>query len=344
MSEVDLITSIVGITLALITTFCFNIGIVYQKKGLKVAKTKGIEIKTEEGFIHIIKTFLKLFRIKSWLIGAIIATGGWFPYIISIGMVGVLVTEPVMATGFVFFVPAAWRILRERVGIIEYTAIAMLTVSPILIGIAGISDVDLDLYGFVPSFIIFLAVSLTACFISLFLAKRYRGKSTEGLFIMFGGAILFALGGSATNVLAQALIQTGEPFQWYTIFQLPFGIFWFLFGGGYAYLWVFLGFWMMAIFNLSSLPYYQGGFQKGKILIMYPILDTIALLLPILAGLVVFRQTFANPFLFTIALIFSIIATMVLSKYQVAIETMDADEKETESKSKDSNEERQVIE
>ena len=32
MSEVDLITSIVGITLALITTFCFNIGIVYQKK------------------------------------------------------------------------------------------------------------------------------------------------------------------------------------------------------------------------------------------------------------------------------------------------------------------------
>ena len=100
----------------------------------------------------------------------------------------------------------------------------------------------------------------------------------------------------------------------------------------------------MAIFNLSSLPYYQGGFQKGKILIMYPILDTIALLLPILAGLVVFRQTFANPFLFTIALIFSIIATMVLSKYQVAIETMDADEKETESKSKDSNEERQVIE
>lgn len=336
MSEVDLVTSIIGIILALITTFCFNLGIVYQKKGLKVAKAKGIEINTEDGFIKLMKTFGKLFRVKSWLIGAILGVGGWFPYIISIGMVGVLVTEPVMATGFIFFVPAAVKILKERVGIVEYIAIGMLTVSPILIGLAGISDVELDLYGFVPSFIIFLAISLTICFISLTMAKRHKGKSTEGLFIMFGGAILFALGGSATNVLIQALIQTGEGFQWYTIFQLPFGIFWFLFGGVYAHLWVFLGFWMMAVFNLSSLPYYQGGFQKGKILIMYPILDSIALLLPIIAGLFVFRQTFSNIFLFTIAVIFSVIATIILSKYQVAIETMDTAKKEGESVIKES--------
>jgi len=323
MSEIGLTTAIIGIILAVITTFCFNIGIVYQKKGLKEAKLKGIEIKTEEGFISLVKTFLKLFKVKSWLIGAILGVGGWFPYIISIGMVGVLVTEPVMATGFIFFVPAAMKILKERVGIVEYIAIGLLTISPILIGLAGISDVDLDLYEFVPSFIIFLAVSLSICIISLTMAKKKRGKSTEGLFIMFGGAILFALGGSATNILAQALIQTGEGFQWYTLFELPFGLFWFLFGGTYAHLWVFLGFWMMAAFNLSSLPYYQGGFQKGKILIMYPILDSIALLLPITAGLLVFRQTFSNFPLFFIALVCSVFATIVLSKYQAAIETTD---------------------
>lgn len=338
MSEVDLITAIVGITLALITTFCFNIGIVYQKKGLKEGKAKGVEIKTEEGFISLIKTFLKLFRIRSWLIGAILGVTGWFPYIISIGMVGVLVTEPIMATGFIFFVPAAMKILKERVGIVEYIAIGLLTISPILIGLAGISDVDLDLYEFVPSFVIFLAVCLSICIISLTLAKKQRGRSTEGLFIMFGGAILFALGGSATNILAQALIQTGEGFQWYTLFELPFGIFWFLFGGTYAHLWVFLGFWMMAAFNLSSLPYYQGGFQKGKILIMYPILDSIALLLPITAGLLVFRQTFSNFPLFFIALLFSVFATIVLSKYQVAIETLDTNKTEVDGKANEFSE------
>ncbi|MHA2289773.1 MAG: hypothetical protein ACXABG_13395 [Promethearchaeota archaeon] len=331
MSEVNLITAIIGITLAVITTFCFNIGIVYQKKGLKEAKLKGVEIKTEKGIIHIMKTFGKLFRVRSWAIGAVLGVVGWFPYIISIGMVGVLVTEPVMATGFIFFVPAAMKILKERVGIIEYIAIGLLTISPILIGLAGISDVALDLNEFVPSFVIFLAVSLTVCIISLTMAKKKRGKSTEGLFIMFGGAILFALGGSATNILAQALIQTGEGFQWYTLFQLPFGIFWFLFGGTIAHLWVFLGFWMMAVFNLSSLPYYQGGFQKGKILIMYPILDSIALLLPITAGLLVFKQTFANFPLFFIALICSVFATIVLSKYQAAIETMETDNAKEDS-------------
>jgi hypothetical protein len=329
MSEVDLVTAIIGITLALITTFCFNLGIVYQKKGLKEAKVKGIEIKTGEGFINLVKTFLKLFKVKSWLIGAILGVGGWFPYIISIGMVGVLVTEPVMATGFIFFVPAAIKILKEKVGIVEYIAIGMLTISPILIGLSGISDVDLDLYEFVPSFIIFLVVSLSICFISLTMAKKKKGKSSEGLFIMFGGAILFALGGSATNVLAQALIQAGD-FQWYTIFQLPFGIFWFIFAGNYIVLWIFLGFWMMAIFNLSSLPYYQSGFQKGKILIMYPILDSIALLLPIIAGLFVFRQTFSNIYLFSVAIIFSVIATIVLSKYQAAVETGDPTKKEVD--------------
>jgi len=338
MSEVGLVTVVIGITLALITTFCFNLGIVYQKKGLKEAKTKGIEIKTGEGFISLIKTFLKLFTIRPWLIGAILGTIGWFPYIISIGMVGVLVTEPVMATGFIFFVPAAMKILKERVGIVEYIAIGMLTISPILIGFAGISDVELNLYEFVPSLIIFLAVSLSICFISLTMAKKHKGRSTEGLFIMFGGAILFALGGSATNILAQALIQTGEGFQWYIIFQLPFGIFWFIFAGNYVVLWVFLGFWMMVVFNLSSLPYYQSGFQKGKILIMYPILDSIALLLPIIAGLFVFRQTFSNIYLFSVAIIFSVVATIVLSKYQAAIETGDTTKKEVDNENNEFNE------
>ena len=323
MSEVTFINAIVGIILALITTFCFNIGIVYQKKGLKEAAVKGIEIKTGEGLINIIKTFVQLFKIRYWLIGAILGIAGWFPYIISIGLVGVLVTEPVMATGFIFLVFAAMKVLNERVGIIEYIAIGILTVSPLLIGIAGISDVELDLYEFVPALILFLAISLSLSIISLTIARKKRGKSSEGLFIMFGGAILFALGGSATNILAQALIQTGEGFQWYTLFQLPFGIFWFIFGGNYIVLWVFLGFWMMAVFNLSSLPYYQGGFQKGKILIMYPILDSIALLFPIFAGIFVFKQTFANFPLFFIALLLTVFATIVLSKYQVAIEEMD---------------------
>ena len=72
---------------------------------------------------------------------------------ISIGLVGIIVTEPVMATGFIVFVVAAIKILHERVGVLEYTAIGMLTISPVLIALAGISDVAINLYNFVPSYV-----------------------------------------------------------------------------------------------------------------------------------------------------------------------------------------------
>ena len=60
---------------------------------------------------------------------------------------------------------------------------------------------------------------------------------------------------------------------------------------------------------------------------MYPLLDTIALLLPIFAGLFVFQQSFTNYPLFLIALGFIVFATIILSKYQIALET--AEYKET---------------
>ena len=330
-TEVEILNVAIGIILALITTLCFNLGIVFQKKGLSQGSKNGTEIRLEDGFKSVIKTFIKLFKNKSWAFGAIIGIVGWIPYIISIGLVGIIVTEPVMATGFIFFVIAANRILHEKVGIIEYMAIAMLTISPILIALAGISDIEIDLIGIIPSLSIFLAITVSISIGSILIAKRKRNSPVEGLLIMFGGAILFALGGVSTNILAQALLQANESFHWYDIFQLPFGIFWFFLTSSYPYLWVFLGFWMMAVFNLASVPYYQGGFQKGKILIMYPILDSIALLLPIFAGLIVFQQTFKYYWLFFLAVILILIATFILSKYQVAIEKMEVENQLNES-------------
>ncbi len=325
--EVDLITAIIGIILALITTFCFNLAIVFQKKGLK----EGPEINIEKGLKDVIQTFKKLFKNRYWLYGTLLGIIGWFPYIISIGLVGIIVTEPVMATGFIFFVIAANRILGEKVGIIEYMAIFLLAVSPVLILFAGISDVAFDFHNFVPALLILLVITISLSLLCFALAKKEKGKSAEGLLTMFGGAILFALGGVSTNILAQAIIQSNQGFPWYFIFELPFGVFWF----DYMIMWICIGFWMMAIFNLSSVPFYQGGFQKGKVLIMYPILDSIALLLPIFAGLFVFKQTFANYYLFWTAVVFIMIGTVILSKYHLAIATMaPQNKKETNIESK----------
>jgi hypothetical protein len=303
-----------GIILALITTICFNLAMVFQKKGLNNAP----EINIEGGVKGIVQSFKGLFKNKWWFLGLILGFLGWFPYIVSISMVGVLVTEPVMATGFIVFVIAAVKMLNEKVSLYEYAAIGMLTFSPILIGFAGISGVTFDMYAFILPLVIFLGITLSISFVAFIMSKKTRGSSVEPLYLMLCGGILFALGGTFTNILGQAFIFTGIEFSWYILFEIVFGIFWW----DYGHLLVFIGFWGMVTLNLSSLTFYQSAMQKGKATIMYPILDTLALIVPITAGLLVFKQTFENPFLFWLAIGFAMIGSLILSRFQAKIENM----------------------
>lgn len=303
-----------GIILALITTICFNLAMVFQKKGLNDAP----EINIEGGVKGIIQSFKGLLKNKWWFLGLIVGFGGWFPYIISISMVGVLVTEPVMASGFIVFVIAAVKMLNEKVSLYEYAAIGMLTFSPVLIGFAGISDVTFDKFAFILPLIIFLVITLSISFFAFIMSKKTRGSSVEPLYLMLCGGILFALGGTFTNILGQAFIFADIEFSWYILFEIIFGIFWW----DYSHLLVFIGFWGMVSMNLSSLTFYQSAMQKGKATIMYPILDTLALIVPITAGLLVFKQTFDNALLFWLAIIFAMIGSLILSRFQAEIENM----------------------
>jgi len=139
----------------------------------------------------------------------------------------------------------------------------------------------------------------------------------EGVFLMFSGGILFALGAVFTNILAQAIGDANvfPLFFW----ELLFGIFWF----EYYHFWVFIGFWGMAIFNLFSLVFVQSALQKGKAVLMVPIQNTLVFIVPVIAGLFVFQQSFNNYFLFSIAFVLIIFSVCSLSKFQAKLEMID---------------------
>ena len=56
--------------------------------------------------------------------------------------------------------------------------------------------------------------------------------------------------------------------------------------------------------------------QKGKAVILWPIQNSISLIIPVIAGFVIFSQTVTNLLLFFIAVLLILIATLVLSKHQ----------------------------
>ncbi|MFX1432717.1 MAG: hypothetical protein ACFFB1_03015, partial [Promethearchaeota archaeon] len=182
---VDIFTTILGIFVSIIASFCFNFGIVLQKKGLR----DGSEIKIEEGVRNLYNTFKEFSKNKSWLSGTLLGLIGMIPYAIAMGLVGIVVVQPLMSIGLLFFVISAVKMLNEKITYYEIIAIGILIVSPILITLAGITNIIIDLYQFVITFIIFLSPLIVICFGFYFLSKQKRGTQFEGMFLMFIGAI-----------------------------------------------------------------------------------------------------------------------------------------------------------
>ncbi|TFF90505.1 MAG: hypothetical protein EU548_02685 [Promethearchaeota archaeon] len=310
---VDLLTTILGITIALIATTCFNLGIILQKRGLRECR----DIKIEEGVRSIVAVFKELCKNKPWFIGTALGIIGMIPYAIAMGMVGIVVVQPIMSVGLIIFFVSAIKILKEKVTYFEVIPIILLISVPLFIGLAQISDPYIDLYEFVIPFFVFFFIMLALSAISYYFSQRKRGTRMEGIFIMFIGAIFYSLGAFFTNILTQALIDSNIfiPFFW----EIIFGIFWF----EYAHLWAFLGFWGLAIFNVASVIFIQSALQRSKAVFIVPIQNSITFIVPIIAGLFVFNQRFTNNIFFIITIIIVLISTIILSKYEASIQNSD---------------------
>lgn len=320
---VDVVTATVGIILVLIATPMLNLAVVFQKMGLRDAP----EIVFDKGLIGIFKSFKEIMKNKWWLLGAVLGVSAWFPYIMSIGLVGVMVSEPINSIGIILVVIAANRILGEKVKWYEFLAITVLAISPILIVFSGISNVTIDFHQFVYPLIIFLAIMLIITFLCFGISQKKKGTNMEGFFIMLTGSFLLAIGSVFTNILAQAFIQANIAFTWFFWAEVFFGIFWF----DYLHLWIFISWWGVVICNLSSFTFYQSAFQKSRMAIVFPILDSIGLSVPIIAGIFVFQQTFSNWYVFFLAIILIFIATSALGRFQTEINTMDSIKSKTDN-------------
>jgi hypothetical protein len=189
------------------------------------------EIKFDMGIKAILATFRGIAKSKWWLLGIVMGIVAWPIYLMSIGLVGFMVSEPINSIGIILLVIVANRYLKETIVWYELLAILLLAISPTLIAAAGISKVKVDLYAMILPLIIFLAIigSITTyCFI---LINRTRGTQSEGLYIMLIGSLLLAIGGVFTNILAQAINQAKIRYTWYIWAEIFFGIFW----GDYAH-------------------------------------------------------------------------------------------------------------
>ncbi len=309
---------VLGIMLAIIAAFCFNFAIILQKMGLNQVPI----IDLGKNLKNLLMSVKLLFCNKSWLAGFLLGIFGWFFYVIAISLVSILVVTPIISIGLIIFVFAAWTILKEKIGLKEMIAIIMLILATIFLTQARISQVSIDLLSIAFPFLIYTIIMIIICIIFFILSRIYKETKVEGIFLIFIGAIFYSQGILFTNIFTQALFDTGiNPIYFWEI----------LFGFIYldTHAWVVLSFYSMIFFNGSSILFYQAGLQKNKAISMYPIFNSITVVLPIFGGLFIFHQRFENNILFLISFILILISTFILSKFQATFENLKQISKET---------------
>ncbi|TFF88340.1 MAG: hypothetical protein EU549_03205 [Promethearchaeota archaeon] len=270
---------------------------------------------------NLIKTLIEFIKNKTWISGILLGLLGWFPYIIAVSMIGIVLVQPLTSLGLVIYVICAIKILNEKINIIELIAVILLTFAPIFLALAKISEIYINLVKFQISFFLFLSIMLIISITCFILSrKKKQDNFLNGILITFSGAILYSLGTIFTNILTQAIIDAEiNIISWFGWTEILFGIFFF----DFYHFWVFFGFWGMISCYIIGLIFYQSGFQKVKSLYVYLIINSVALIAPIIAGLFIFNQIFSNYIFFVIGIILIIFSTIFLTKFQAEMEDVE---------------------
>jgi len=323
---IDPFTIFLGIAFAIVAAFCFNYAIILEKKGL----LQGLpDLNFDEGIKSVIRSFIAFFKNRDWAFGFLLGNIGYIPYLISQNLVGIVVTQPITSVGLIVLVIAANKILNEKIGPFELSSFIMMGFGTILIGLAQVSDIFIDILEIAFPLIIFTVIIFFISGAIFLIASRFKGESMDAILMMIIAGLITSLGSIFSSAFVQAI-------SYGTYFQIPilapieilFGCFWFW--DPYHW-WGFCSFYVFIIFNSVGFAFTQGGLQRGKAVLVFPIVNTVNMIAPIIAGFIIFQQTFQNYLLFYIGVSLILIATVILSRFQAKIEAIEAPEKSEDS-------------
>ncbi|MHA1785433.1 MAG: DMT family transporter [Candidatus Helarchaeota archaeon] len=285
----EIINYIVGILLALLSTFMFNLGAVLQKKG-----TGDIgELKLSDA-----KSFVDLVKSRVWIVGMSIGILGGIPYMLAQDMVGVTLAQPLQGVGILVLTIFAVRWLKESLKVPEKIGVVLLIVSPIFISLGQVSAIQISIFDpaiFLP-LIIFYSIFLSIIAITFILYKI----STKGIPIIIAttAGVFFGIGAISSQLGVEGIIG---PLLGNTQINWGLGLF---------------GLFFVIIGNLFATMYIQIAYQKGKAVSVVPVANTGNLLIPIIGGMLIFGQTIGNLFFFILGVISMFVGVTLLARVQ----------------------------
>lgn len=253
-----LVETILGILCGLLAGLMFTVGAVLQKKG--VQDLPAIQMAN-------VKSMTPMLKNRTWLLGVVIGTIGGLPYILSQLWIGIGFTQLLIADGLILLAYMASRMLKEPLGIMEYSGFSLIFVGIIFLGLAQLQPPKVTLSD--PNFIVSVLIFYAPFWIAILAGLIFYKLSNFG-----AGKILAALSG--------IIFGCGAGFSQIGTLGLNEGN-WFI---------LLFGFIILIIGTVLGTLVANVAFQKEKAVIVIPFQSAGNYLIPVVAGLVLFQQVF----------------------------------------------------
>ncbi len=262
---------VIAIILSLIAYTMLNIGFVLQKKG--ASSLPQVEHQT---IMENVKNFLYN---KIWLLGLILTSVQWFFYLFALDAGSISLVTPFNGWGIVVLIIFSYFYLKESISRVEFVCIGITVAGVFLLGVTAPEPRALD-QGIMaamlstPISLAFLLLMGALVIVPVVLSWK-RNFWHADIILGACSGVAASIGAIFSNAL-MAHISTDNlfPTLWIALGTLVF--------------WFYLI--MAAAGNTVSMIYQQIAYQKGKASLVAPLFTIVSLVIPVIAGIIMFEE------------------------------------------------------
>lgn len=296
--DLILINLFLGIIFSIISSLSFAFGIILQKKGVMEMD----EIKLSD-----ISSMTAMLKNKSWKWGLVISLVGAIPYVVTQGLIGVTIAQPLtLGLQLAFIVIFAMRVFDEKLEKIELIGFLILIISPVFLALGAVTPPDIVVSSsiFLTIFLVFILPCILISAILFLLIKKFNEKVVVvGLLYALISGIFFGMGAISVQIGVEVIkAWQVELFLLAIIFLLG-----------------------LLIFNAAATVIQNLAFQnKGiKVGIVMSVQSTTSILLAVFGGILIFNQHILTPVFFIIGIVLIMTGNILLIRFQTRLEEID---------------------
>ncbi len=254
----------VGVLLALAGTILINYSNFLIKRELDSLPRIG-----SESTKSTIRAFLNC---RPWLKAQGLQITGAWSHNIAVGLAPLSVVQPINAAGICLLVILAVTRLKEKASLVDWIGIIFVVAGVLMLGFTLVQTTEKTL-SYRPVILwLFIILMLGVSITSLFVAFTRKDDRTSS-FVGIGVGMLVGLTAIFTKM---AWTDVGNRWGEYRVAGFVFSSY----------------FWMAIVLTLIAMVLFQTALQRGSAIVVVPLVTGFSNLIPIIVGLVAFREPF----------------------------------------------------